>query len=82
MKHIPVDQSVQCIQLHEVWQLTRQGRVLVIIERAWDDHHWHLFLPDAAGEPAFSSVHRRIAALKVCLRLWARRLPALAHCEG
>lgn len=82
MKRKPADQTVQCTQSHEVWQLTRQGRVLAIIERAWDDHHWLLLLPDTAGEPAFSSVHRRIVTLKICLRLWARRFPTLTNSEG
>lgn len=78
MQRITADQTIQCTQSNEIWQLARQGRVLAVIEQAWDDQHWLLFLPDAAGKLTCNGAHRRIAALKVCLRLWAERLPPIS----
>lgn len=67
-------------QSQNVWQLNRGGKPLAVIERAWDDHHWLLFLSDTAGELVCAGVYRYTATLKACLRLWARRLPQSAHC--
>ena len=83
MQRNPIDPTIQCTETNEIWQLTRQGRVLAIIERAWDDQHWLLFRSDAADEPLCSGAYRRTATLKAVLRLWARRLPPdWAHLKG
>ena len=83
MQRLPTRGTIQCTDTNELWQLTRQGRVLAIIERAWDDQHWLLFLSDAADELLCSGAYRRTATLKAVLRLWARRLPPdCAHLKG
>lgn len=83
MQRLPTRGTIQCTDTNELWQLTRQGRVLAIIERAWDDQHWLLFLSGAADELLCSGAYRRTATLKAVLRLWARRLPPVsAHLKG
>lgn len=77
MQRNAANQTIQCTQAKEVWQLTRRGRVLAVIERAWDDQHWLLFFADTAGEFSFSRAYRRTATLKAQLRLWARRCSAI-----
>lgn len=57
----------------DYWQLKRRGKPLAIIERAWDDYHWLLFLADADGELVCQNAYRRVATLKACLRLWVQR---------
>lgn len=74
MQQLTADQTIECTLSPDVWTLTGRGNVLAIIEPAWDDHHWLLFLRDAAGDLSFSGAYRRIATLKACLRLRARRL--------
>lgn len=65
--------AITVSQTADLWHLQRNGQTLAAIERAWDEHHWFVFLADASGQLAFQGAHRRLAALKTCLRLWARR---------
>lgn len=66
--------DVLCVtQSGYVWRLERRGQLLAIIEPAWDDHHWLLFIPDETGELVCLGARRRVAALKAFLRLWTRR---------
>jgi hypothetical protein len=57
-----------------VWYLTDANRRRAIIEPAWDDEHWFLFSIGLDGEPVYVRALRRIAALKLCLLLWAKRM--------
>lgn len=61
-------------QSSDLWQVSRDGQPLAVIERAWDDHHWLLFLADADGELVCRNAYLKTSALKACLRLWARRI--------
>ena len=60
-------------QSADIWKVTRDGQTIAVIERAWDDCHWLLFLADREGELVCQNAYRRVAALKACLRLMARR---------
>lgn len=60
-------------QSADIWKVTRDGRPVAVIERAWDDYHWLLFLADAEGHLVYQNAYYRVAALKVCLLLMARR---------
>lgn len=57
----------------DLWQLNKDGQTLAVIERAWDDRNWLVFLADASGQLVFHGAYGRIATLKTCLRIWARR---------
>jgi hypothetical protein len=57
-----------------VWYLTDANRRRAIIEPAWDDEHWLLFAIGSDGEAVYVRALRRIAALKLCLLLWAKRM--------
>lgn len=59
----------------DVWTLTRDGSAVAVIERAWDDFHWLLFLADPDGELVGGHAYRRVAALKAHVRLWAQGEP-------
>jgi hypothetical protein len=37
-------------RLGDIWKLTRNNRLLAVIEPAWSDHHCSLFMTDCAGE--------------------------------
>lgn len=65
--------AIAVTQAAEVWQLTRNWQTLAVIERAWDDHHWLLFLADGHGELVCQGAVGRIASRKTCLTMWARR---------
>ena len=58
---------------NDVWYLVCAGRRLAILEPTWDGLGWFLFVVSADGEFHYVSARRRIAALKACLALWARR---------
>ncbi len=60
-------------QTADLWHLQRNGQTLAVIERSWDDRIWFVFLADASGQLVFNGAPGRLAALKTCLRLWARR---------
>lgn len=60
-------------QSADIWKVTRDGQTIAVIERAWDDCNWLLFLADAEGHLVCQNAYRRVAALKACLRLMARR---------
>ncbi len=71
-------QSTPASRIHwrmsnEVWYLLRAGRRLAILEPTWDGLGWFVFAVDADGEPVYVTSRRRIAALKTCMVLWARR---------
>lgn len=65
--------AIAVTQSAEVWQLTRNGQPLAVIERAWDDHRWFLFLADLHGELVCQGAVECIATRKTCLTMWARR---------
>lgn len=65
--------AITVSQTADLWHLQRNGQTLAVIERAWDDHHWLLFLADGHGELVCQGAVGRIVTLKVCLTLWARR---------
>lgn len=72
MRRIIANPTIRVTQSNEVWRLMRQGHTISVIERAWDDLHWLLFLADADGDLRLSGTYRYTAALKAHLRLWAR----------
>ncbi len=63
-------------QSADIWKVTRDGRPIAVIERAWDDYHWLLFLADAEGHLVYRNAYYRVAALKACLLIMARRIGA------
>lgn len=60
-------------QTADVWKVSRDAQTIAVIERAWDDYHWFLFLADAEGELVCHGALRRVAYFKACVRLWVRR---------
>lgn len=61
----------------DIWKLTRDNRLLAVIEPAWSDHHCSLFITDSAGELAHNgTVGHRTARLRICLRFWFREVSA------
>ena len=53
------------------WTLASNGRTLAVIEPCWSDRHACLFLANSKGELAYDGMYsRRIARLRICLRLW------------
>ncbi len=65
--------AITVSQTVDLWHLKRDGQTLAVIERAWDGRNWFVFLADASGQLVFHGAHGRIATLKTCLRIWARR---------
>ena len=54
--------------------LASNGRTLAVIEPCWSDHHACLFLANSKGELTYDGMYsRRIARLRICLRLWYSR---------
>ena len=70
---MPHTSALVVTQTADIWQITRDGLTVAVIERAWDDYHWLLFLADAEGHLVYQNAYYRVAALKVCLLLMARR---------
>ena len=53
------------------WTLSSNGRALAVIEPCWSDRHACLFLANSTGELVYDGMYsRRIARLRICLRLW------------
>ena len=53
------------------WTLASNGRTLAVIEPCWSDRHACLFLANSTGELTYDGMYgRRIARLRICLRLW------------
>ena len=56
------------------WTLASNGRTLAVIEPCWSDRHACLFLANSTGELTYDGMYsRRIARLRICLRLWFSR---------
>jgi hypothetical protein len=61
-------------RIGDIWKLTRNNRLLAIIEPAWSDHHCFLFMADSAGELSHDgTIGQRTARLRICLQLWFSR---------
>lgn len=65
--------AILVTQTADIWQITHNGQTVAVIERAWDDYHWLLFLADAERHLVYQNAYYRVAALKVCFLLMARR---------
>jgi hypothetical protein len=64
-------------RIGDIWKLTRNNRLLAIIEPAWSDHHCHLFIADTAGELSHdATIGHRSARLRICLQLWFQQASA------
>ena len=55
--------AITVSQTADLWHLQRNGQTLAVIERAWDDHHWLLFLADGHGELVCQGAVGRIVTL-------------------
>ena len=61
----------------DIWKLTRNNRLLAVIEPAWSDHHCFLFMADSAGELSYDgTIEHRTARLRICLQLWFQQATA------
>lgn len=76
------DDCIHVSQSDNVWKLNRNGHTVAVIERAWDDVHWLLFIVDDIGELACKGAYRHLPTIKTCLRIWTRRNPlgTPTHC--
>ena len=58
----------------DIWRLTKNNRLLAIIEPAWSDHHCFLFTTDSAGQLTHDgTIGHSTARLRICLQLWFER---------
>jgi hypothetical protein len=66
-------------RIGDIWKLTRNNRLLAIIEPAWSDHHCFLFMTDSAGELTHNvTIGHRTARLRICLQLWFQHAAAIS----
>ena len=53
------------------WILAGNDHTVAVIEPCWSDRHACLFLANSTGELVYDGMYgRRIARLRICLRLW------------
>ena len=79
MTSIASNIATRWTRLGDIWKLTRNNRLLAVIEPAWSDHHCFLFMADSAGELAHDgSIGHRTARLRICLQLWFQHAAAIS----
>lgn len=65
--------ALSITQTADYWKVSRGANTIAVIERAWDDYHWLLFVTDAEGELVCHGAYCKVAYLKACVRIWTRR---------